>query len=367
MLIFALALGACDTEPATQTTGDFAVLARSVEGFSEAQPGYVLEFPRDHAPHPDYRIEWWYLTANLRDAGGNPYGIQWTLFRLARRPQRADSSSNPWHDKQVYMAHIALTWPKGHVGYQRYARGGVHDGIAQAGVTAVPFAAWLDDWTLSSIGESWLPLQVNARQGDFAFQLALESEQNLVLQGDKGFSQKHADGSGSYYYSQPFLMASGDLSIAGKSIPVSGEAWLDREWSSQFLHPEQAGWDWFALHLDSGEKLMLFRLRQRDAAEDSQDVTFGVLIAPGGEKKPLSGGQIRLEPSGSERIAGRDLPLSWHIVLSEINRDLEVRALIPDQWMYVDFAYWEGAVMVEGDSAGSRGVGYMELTGYPLK
>jgi len=196
ILVFSLALGACDSGPATQTNGDFAVLARSVEGFSEAQPGHVLEFPRDHGAHPDYRIEWWYLTANLSDADGDPYGIQWTLFRLARQPRGAGRGSNPWHDNQVYMAHVALTWPKGHVGYQRYARGGMHGGIAQAGVTAVPFSAWLDDWTLSSIGESWLPLKVSARQGDFAFQLSLESEKNLVLQGDNGFSRKHADGSG---------------------------------------------------------------------------------------------------------------------------------------------------------------------------
>jgi len=31
----------------------------------------------------------------------------------------------------------------------------------------------------------------------------------------------------------------------------------------------------------------------------------------------------------------------------------------------VDFAYWEGAVVATGEDAGSRGRGYLELTGYP--
>ena len=362
-----LVLSACDSETAGPPSGDFAVLARSADGFSAAKPGYALEFPRDHGSHPGFRIEWWYLTANLEDANGDPYGIQWTLFRLARQPGAAGEAANPWHSRQMYMAHIALTWPQGHAGYQRYARGGDHGGLAQAGVTAVPFSAWLDDWSLRSTSEQWLPLEATARQDDFAFELTLDSQQALVLQGDNGFSQKHADGSGSYYYSQPFLQASGTLTIAGEDIPVSGEAWLDREWSSQFLQPDQVGWDWFALHLDSGEKLMLFRLRQRDAAAASPDVQFGVLISPEGGKTILDGAQIQFEPLGFEHIAGRELPLRWRIGLPQIKRELEVRALIPDQWMYVDFAYWEGAVVVEGSDPGSRGRGYLELTGYPFK
>ena len=28
---------------------------------------------------------------------------------------------------------------------------------------------------------------------------------------------------------------------------------MDREWSSQPLAPDQTGWDWFSLHLTSGE------------------------------------------------------------------------------------------------------------------
>ena len=355
-----LLLSAC--EPAVTTDHqDLAVLAQEAEGYTQAQPGGQPRFPQDHGAHPDYRIEWWYLTANLQDAAGRPYGAQWTLFRFATRPEDGDVPENPWQSPQVYMAHFALTTPEDHVAFQRYARGGDHAGLARAGARAQPFAAWLDDWQLASAGEAWLPLQVRARQDGYGLQLRLESDRDLVLQGERGFSQKHPAGGGSWYYSQPFLQASGELELDGQAIRVQGQAWLDREWSSQFLRPDQAGWDWFALHLESGEKLLLFRLRGRDGAADFR---HGVLIAEDGLKRQLKPQEILLEPLRETLVAGRRLPLHWNIRLPEIGRQLEVEALHPRQWMALDYPYWEGAVVANGEHAGSRGVGYLELTGY---
>src|SRR3981189_3614897 len=64
----------------------FAGLGMSGSGFAPVVPGKTFAFPADHGPHPDYRIEWWYVTANLADANGAAYGAQWTLFRQAIKP-----------------------------------------------------------------------------------------------------------------------------------------------------------------------------------------------------------------------------------------------------------------------------------------
>jgi predicted secreted hydrolase len=356
------ALWGCAPDDGPPPGGDFAVLAQGAEGFEQASPGVALEFPRDHGAHPGYRIEWWYLTANLQDASGRPYGAQWTLFRTATKPPGAAALANAWQDPQVYMAHMAITTPDGHVSFQRYARGGEHDGLAQAGASASPFRAWLDDWTLQSMTAQWLPLELWARQGNHGIELRLDSEGPLVLQGQDGFSQKHPSGGGSYYYSQPFLAAAGVLEVDGERIPITGQAWLDREWSSQFLQADQAGWDWFALHLDSGEKLMLFRLRGQ---ADDADYRHGVLIAPDGATTALPPAEIGMDVLQTTTVAGRDLPLHWRIRLPTIGRDLEVKALHPRQWMEVDFAYWEGVVLATGAGPGNSGRGYLELTGYP--
>ena len=110
------------------------------------------------------------------------------------------------------------------------------------------------------------PLQVGASGANFGYALRLDADHALVLQGDAGYSRKSQRGQASYYYSQPFFKVTGQLTIDDRAIEVTGQAWMDREWSSQPLAPDQSGWDWFSLHLNSGEKLMLFRLRQTDGS-----------------------------------------------------------------------------------------------------
>ena len=364
LAVLSLLMVACGSNDAPVRGSDLAVLAQQAQGYAQAGPGQPLVFPRDHGPHPDYRIEWWYLTANLSDEAGRPYGAQWTLFRLAVRPPGTLADENAWQSDQMYMAHFAITTPDTHVSFQRYSRGGQHEGESRAGVSGLPFSAWLDDWHLQSTGTDWLPLSVKARQDDDAMLLELSGKSPLVLQGNGGFSQKHPDGGGSFYYSQPFLHASGELTVDGQTIPVTGEAWLDREWSSQFLQGSQVGWDWFSLHLNNGEKLMLFRLRQSPGEDRSEEFIQAKLISNDDHATSLDPAQITMESMEDTTVAGRQLPLRWRIELPQIARNLDIKALHPDQWMDVDFPYWEGVVTVSGSGPENSGRGYMELTGY---
>ena len=54
----------------------FAGLGESADGFEPVVPGRTFSFPGDHGPHPAFRIEWWYVTANLVDANGKAHGAQ---------------------------------------------------------------------------------------------------------------------------------------------------------------------------------------------------------------------------------------------------------------------------------------------------
>ena len=93
----------------------------------------------------------------------------------------------------------------------------------------------------------------------------LQAEGPLVLQGDRGYSVKSAGGQASHYYSQPFYRVTGRLDLPAGPVAVTGQAWLDREWSSQPLAADQTGWDWFSLSFDTGEKMMGFVLRDGGA------------------------------------------------------------------------------------------------------
>ncbi|WP_435036067.1 lipocalin-like domain-containing protein [Pseudomonas neuropathica] len=349
VLMVLLLLGGCD-QSAPEQKG-FAGMGDQALAFTPVVPGRVFSFPADHAAHDGFRIEWWYVTANLKDQQGNEFGVQWTLFRSALKPVAEQAG---WADQTIWLGHAAVTSSTVHHAAERYARGGV----GQAGVRLAPFEAWIDDWRFASQAQDPMSdLQLSARDKDFAYQLHLTSSRPLVLQGDRGFSQKSEEGQASYYYSQPFFQASGTLQIDGQSYTVSGPAWLDREWSSQPLTANQTGWDWFSLHLDSGEHVMLYRMRQKEGAP----YLTGTWIAADGQTQTLRRSQIQLTPQATAKVAGRAMPVKWSISIPDKRLDITLGALNPNAWMNLRIPYWEGPVHISGSHPGR---GYLEMTGY---
>lgn len=332
----------------------FAGLEEKADGFARVVPGRAFAFPADHGPHPEFRIEWWYVTANLRDAGGTAHGVQWTLFRQALQP---GPLLEGWATQQVWMAHAAVTRADTHRTAETFARGGV----GQAGVEAVPFRAFIDAWQMHALdgfdAGRIAPLELTASSSDFSYALRLAADHPLVLQGNGGFSRKSEREQASYYYSQPFFTVTGELAIDDKPVGVTGLAWMDREWSSQPLAADQSGWDWFALHLDGGEKLMLYRMRQADG----RHYASGNLISPEGRATPLATTEIAMTPSGTVDIAGRTIPATWHVAIPSLSLAIVCTPLNPRSWMGTSFSYWEGPISFAGSH---RGVGYLELTGY---
>ncbi|MEM7520860.1 MAG: lipocalin-like domain-containing protein [Pseudomonadota bacterium] len=333
--------------PFLATAQGFSGLGADADGFAIPQPDPMFDFPADHGPHPDYRIEWWYLTANLKGADGKDYGLQWTLFRTALEPGERPG----WQSPQIWFAHAAVTTPERHFATERFARGG----IGQAGVQAAPFRAWIDEWELA--GPDFDSLQMIAQGSDFGYDMALEAQGPLIFHGRDGFSVKSAEGQASYYYSQPFYLINGTLRLPEGPVEVTGQAWLDREWSSQPLSENQSGWDWFSLSFEDGDKLMGFRLRQTDGSF----YTSGTWIAADGQTTYFEDGAFEAEPLARHEVAGREVPVEWRVTLPERGVDVEVGALNPDAWMDVSIPYWEGPVTVNGSH---RGKGYLEMTGY---
>ncbi|HKS18417.1 MAG TPA: lipocalin-like domain-containing protein [Bradyrhizobium sp.] len=332
----------------------FAGLGETADGFAAVSPGRHFSFPPDHGPHPEFRIEWWYVTANLRDVHGVSYGAQWTLFRQAARP---GATAEGWTNQQFWMGHAAVTSAATHRSGETFARGGV----GQAGVETAPFQAWIDAWQMRSLGgfddERIAPLELKASAADFGYALRLDADRPLVLQGDAGYSRKSDRGQASYYYSQPFFKAAGSITIDDKPVDVTGKAWMDREWSSQPLAADQTGWDWFSLHLDTGEKLMLYRLRQKDGRNN----LFGNFIVPDGRSIEIAAADNSMMPTNFTDIENRKVPTAWRITIPAHDLNIETVPLNAKSWMGTSFAYWEGPISFGGSH---RGIGYLELTGY---
>lgn len=335
-----------------------------IQGYPRAYAPRPLVFPADHGPHPDFRTEWWYVTGNLEDDQGHAFGYQLTLFRsaLAPTPAVADSA---WRTNQIYMGHFAVTDVAGqhHHNFERFSRAA----LGLAGAQAVPFQVWLEDWSLRGVADDAFPLRLQAQEQGIRLDLILEPAKPLVLQGDQGLSQKSDEpGNASYYYSATRLRTQGTLAIADRRFTVSGFSWLDHEWSTSALGPEQSGWDWFALQLDDGRELMLYRLRLKTGGIDPHSA--GVLVAANGATQRLGRDDMEFTvlETWTSPATGARYPTHWRVRVPAADIELTITPRLADQEMQGSVHYWEGAVAVAG-RAGAKpihGQGYLEMTGY---
>lgn len=341
-----------------------ALRAADDRGYSRAVEPRDFSFPADHGPHPEFRTEWWYFTGNLATAQGRRFGFQLTFFRSALAPEMPPRSS-AWAARQAWLAHFAVSDVDGERfrSFERWSRGA----LGLAGVQMAPFRVWVEDWSAQTGGGAVFPLRLRAAQEDVAIDLKLDQGKPPVLQGERGLSRKSSEpGNASYYYSLTRMPATGTVRVGADSFPVTGAAWMDREWSTSSLGSGQVGWDWFALQLSDGTDLMLYQLRHADGRPDPS--SSGSVADPDGAARTLPFRSFSLEafdPWQSPRSGAR-YPSRWRLRIPSEGLDLTVAPLLADQELDVSFRYWEGAVAVTGTHRGApvTGQGYVELTGY---
>ncbi|MDE3196465.1 MAG: carotenoid 1,2-hydratase [Acidobacteriota bacterium] len=330
-----------------------ALLLLFAHTYKEAVPGYRYQFPRDHFAHEDFRTEWWYYTGNVFDAQNHRYGFELVFFRQGDPHDTGNKSA--WTVQNLYLAHAALTDVHGNrfLYDERLSR----TSPGMAGISFENRRIWNGNWSVQWSGDAQT---IEALTSDFRFHLTLTPQTGPIIQGENGVSQK-GDGPGraSYYVSLPLLDAKGTIG----STPVTGRAWMDHEWFTEQLTPEQTGWDWFSVQLDDHRELMLFELRRRDGTIDPH--SSGTVIDEKGAAHHLRHEDFSLEPGAR----WRKYPIEWRIRVPAWSIDLTAKAVMPNQELRSKTGgttYWEGAVDYTGTS---RGVGYLEMTGYeqPVK
>ncbi|MEM6454286.1 MAG: lipocalin-like domain-containing protein, partial [Acidobacteriota bacterium] len=419
--VAALALSGCAERASSREADDdrspVALLAGEddIDGYARADAPRPFVYPDDHGPHPDYKIEWWYLTGHLDADDGHRYGYQFTIFRSALTPPTETSDKTAAHDEttatdeatpdgsawttnQIYLAHVALTDLDGtgrHHAFERLGRGAV--GVA--GATAAPFRVWLDDWTLESANadpardrstpDGVFPVRLRAaigaadldlRTGEddlapFTLDLVLDAGKPAVLQGDRGLSRKGpTPGNASYYLSFTRMPTRGTVTIAGETRSVVGDSWLDREWSTSVLETHTVGWDWFALQLDDGREIMVYQLRRDDGVVDPWSGGVLTVVEADGSKRvhetQADGtASFLLEETGARWTSPTSditYPAGWRLRVDDEALDLTLTPKLADQELNVTYRYWEGALDVAGIADGQPigGRAYAELVGY---
>jgi predicted secreted hydrolase len=325
--------------------------------FDPVVPGYVPRFPQDRGAHPAFRTEWWYITGQLESARG-PMGFQVTFFRV--RNPAADDEPGRFAPREVLFAHAALAdIAQGRFHHdQRVAR--AMEGLVEAGIGETNVR--IDDWRLARDATSY---HSTVQADDFALELDLTPTQQPLLEGDRGFSRKGpGPAQASYYYSEPHLAVRGRVRVEGRTLDVNGAAWLDHEWSSEYLAQDATGWDWLGANLDDGGALMAFRIRRKDGS-----VLWAAATARdrNGTSTSFGPDAVAFTPMRRWRspASGIEYPVAMEVTAG--TRRYRVEPLMDAQELDVRASagtlYWEGAVRIEGEG-GARGRGYLELTGY---
>lgn len=323
-----------------------------------AVPGYHYQFPHDHFAHPGFRTEWWYYTGNLRASNGHHYGFELVFFRQGERRETSRSPS-VWHVDDLYLAHLALTDIDGQ--QFRYYKRLNRAGPGVAGISFEQGRIWNANWQ-AQWDKSYRTQTLSAIAEGIRFTLRLESSTPPVIHGENGVSQKGAGvGHASYYVSFPLLTVEGTLN----GVNVSGTAWMDHEWFTSELAPNEAGWDWFSVQLDNQTEFMLFQFRHSDGSIDPY--SSGTYIDRNGRATRLTRSEFQLQPLQfwTSPKTRAHYPIRWRISVPSMKLTLECAAVLADQELVSEDAaaptYWEGAVTYSGSAAGK---GYLEMTGY---
>jgi predicted secreted hydrolase len=339
----------------------------------QATAGYKFQFPRDHASHPDYKIEWWYYTGNVKTREGRRFGYQVTFFRVGI--DHTPTNPSRWAIRDLHMTHLAVSDDQGQ--RYRYAEKLSRSGPGLAGADTTRYNVWNDDWTaMLDAGEDAGGGRrerhlLRASSAQASIDLMLDPGKPPAINGINGISQKGAQaGNASHYYSMTRMPTRGSISIDGERFEVEGDSWMDHEFGTSFLEPEQRGWDWFAIQLSDGRELMLYQLRRADGSRDPR--SSGTLVDRSGKTTHLANADITLTQGRAQFKSknGAVYPIEWTVAIPSHRIDLKVTTPLNDQELSLErstgIAYWEGMIDVSGTAAGAAvtGHGYLEMTGY---
>jgi predicted secreted hydrolase len=347
--------------------------------WKHATAGYQFSFPRDHASHPDYKIEWWYYTGNVTAADGRRFGYQITFFRVGITHTPANPSR--WAIRDLHMTHLAVSDASGR--RYRYSEKLSRGGPGLAGAATDKYYVWNDDW-VGTLEGAQHRLRASSAQAGIDF--TLDEGKPPAINGVNGISQKGAQaGNASHYYSLTRMPTRGTLTIDGERVAVTGESWMDHEFGTSFLEPEQRGWDWLSIQLSDGRELMLYRLRRADD-RGPRDADFssrggggsrdprssGTLVDRSGRSTHLANDDFTLTPGRAEFASknGAVYPVEWTVTVPSQRIELTVTTPLADQELSLErstgIAYWEGMIDVAGRTAAGpvTGSGYLEMTGY---
>ncbi len=354
LLILALLLSSCGFPGVVSTSAQLPAVNLS----PTTTPLPPVRFPQDEAAHRDL-TEWWYYTGHLNATmpGGkvHHYGFELVFFQALRGDL-----------PPVYAAHFAIsdiTRGEFHFDQRRLteANAVIPDGTSTSGINVQ-----INDWSIKGVNGSD---HLVAKMNNYALQIDLNGLKPATLHNGNGLIT-YGLGGFSYYYSRTHMSLSGMLVDHNQPLQVSGEAWMDHQWGN-FLTLNGGGWDWFSIQLNDNTEMMLYLIR--DASGKTISTYIGYIGPQArGFLLPASALNVTVLSHWRSSVTGANYPSGWRLEINDpkLQASLILVPELKDQELVVyqstGNSYWEGAVSIQGQSAGQvvQGEGYVELTGY---
>ena len=225
---------------------------------------------------------------------------------------------------------------------------------------------WVADWSVHQSGDTHhLVAQSHAYR------------MNLSLLPAKPVAHNHHDhsftktpGTSTRYHSITRMHVAGEIEIQGKSLAVSGTAWMDCERGPFKFNQNLRGWDWFAIQTKDGHELMVYRLRNAKGQTTSRSIA--ITHDPNGYHQISNLDNWYITPTDfwTSEHTGIRYPVQWHLCEETLGVDLKLDAVIRcseiDARGSACTIYWEGPATAKGHllHQPTHAQAYMELTGY---
>ena len=292
--------------------------------FAPVVPGYQLHFPRDDGSHPDFRIEWWYVTGWLdrgrRHAAGFPdHLLPRAAGAQARQPERVRPAPDRHRACRALRSGPRQADPRAAGGARRLRSGRRRYG-AHAGV----------DRRLVAAQDGQVVPRQHCSTRVLARPRSRGRRSHRCCKARTGSAAK-----GPRRNRRATTTACRISRSAGRSTretgkrQVTGIAWLDHEWSSQYLPEDAVGWDWIGINLDDGGALMAFRMRDKRGGQPTGRAAR--CAVPDGRLAVFSPDEVRFIPGRTWQSArtGITYPVSWQVKAGEL--ELAIEPLFDDQ------------------------------------
>ena len=317
----------------------------------------------DEAVHHKNSLEWWYFTGHLHDTlTQEEYGIEYVFFHF-----------NPRDKSDYMMGNFAISIPQDSTFKYDYAIV-KSDSLLTSRLPlelGIPYRQ--TNWQLSGKHGSYqLKAEMISNPG-FAIDLKTDPLTGAWLHGEGTGYQHYGNYAKAGYYSYPKLETSGTLSIDGRSIPVRGSLWYDRQWNCIGVYQKEVAWDWIAMKLSDESDLMVFKLYHR---KDQKFIYGGSYRNSKGDTFPLSSQDLKIEEKSYWQSPRTKIsyPVEWLVSIPKLEMELTITPRFPDQELSLKFAalyklhYWEGMSLVYGRRKDQpiSGKAYVEITNRKL-